>query len=502
VTGLATGVASAVALPITGIAVGTYQLGRGIVNSAEALRATQVGMLWDEEKREWLYFSLDKEMENILLQLEAEKLFSGSATSGSERKVKDRQYYDLLEVSTGATSAELKKAYYKRSRQVHPDRNPDDPESARKFQELSHAYQVLSNEQTRAAYDKNGKQESAEMNLGDIDPFVFFNTMFGSLAVQPYIGELWIANKASSLMKDQSLLDLAQNEGNFDQDAFREKAVKRGAEEDLTQRKREVECALFLRQRITPFVNDAIDEAEFICGAQAEAANITKNSFGEIFLVAIGFALEVEAAEFLGGFEGQAAKLKKKGYSFTNQFKLLSAGISAARAGTQAYKDMESLQNKDAEDLSLEEDTSNKEKKPEMDEKQRMKLAADKLEASLPAFLDLAWAINIQDITRTLKNVCRFLFHDEAETILLETRLKRAHAVHLLGREFHVMGKLAETTSTTCVDAQALRTRAEVAAMTTLAKAQGQDVTDKDAEEMIRQARELEDRHKQSAEKS
>lgn len=281
-TGLATGVASAVALPVTGLCVGAYQVGRGIVNSGEAFSSAQAGMLWDEDRREWYYYVLDREKQEI--EREAEK-FSGlssgagassSSSSSAERKVKDREYYDLLGVSTNVTSVELKKAYYKRARDVHPDRNNGDPAAAQKFQQLSHAYQVLSNDQARAAYDRNGKSSDAvdaEMRLSDIDPYVFFAVMFGSDQVRPYIGELWIANKADSLMKDQSLMqefqraeDDSDASNPMDEDAFREKACLRTEEEVYKQRRRQVECAYNLRERVQPFVDGTVDEAEFIAG--------------------------------------------------------------------------------------------------------------------------------------------------------------------------------------------------------------------------------------------
>ncbi len=62
-TGLATGVASCVALPITGVCVGAYQVGRGMANSAEAIRASRQGMQWNPTTREWYYYYLDQEME-------------------------------------------------------------------------------------------------------------------------------------------------------------------------------------------------------------------------------------------------------------------------------------------------------------------------------------------------------------------------------------------------------------------------------------------------------
>jgi curved DNA-binding protein CbpA len=67
---------------------------------------------------------------------------------------------------------------------------------------LAHAYQILSNEQSRAKYDKQGKPESSAKEMNEIDLYVFIAVMFGSELVKLYIGELWIANTADYLMKD------------------------------------------------------------------------------------------------------------------------------------------------------------------------------------------------------------------------------------------------------------------------------------------------------------
>jgi DnaJ domain len=193
VLGVATGVVSAVALPVAGVCVGAYQVSRGVVNSAEAVRNTHQGMLWDQEKREWYFYILDDEcdeIENLQKEMNSKAAHGqGVATSIEERKVKDREYYDLLKVSTNAAQADIKKSYYKEARLCHPDKRPDDPDAAKKFQALGHAYQVLSNEQTRAHYDKHGIVDAgSDVALQGIDPFVFFAVMFGSEAVHPYIG--------------------------------------------------------------------------------------------------------------------------------------------------------------------------------------------------------------------------------------------------------------------------------------------------------------------------
>lgn len=65
-------------------------------------------------------------------------------------------YYETLSVSRTASGDEIKKAYRKLAMRYHPDRNPGDEDAEKKFKEISAAYDVLKDEQKRAAYDRFG----------------------------------------------------------------------------------------------------------------------------------------------------------------------------------------------------------------------------------------------------------------------------------------------------------------------------------------------------------
>ncbi|KAI0421828.1 DnaJ domain-containing protein [Xylaria grammica] len=108
--------------------------------------------------------------------------------------VVDTAYYDALGVKPTATELEIKKAYRKLAIVHHPDKNPNDPTAHEKFQTIGEAYQVLSDKDLRAAYDKYGK-ESAKPGEGFVDPAEFFSSIFGGEAFVDWIGEI-------SLMKD------------------------------------------------------------------------------------------------------------------------------------------------------------------------------------------------------------------------------------------------------------------------------------------------------------
>ena len=154
--------------------------------------------------------------------------------------------------------------------QVHPDKRPGDPNAHREFEELGMAYQVLSDPDKRAAYDRLGAQGVQDQPL--MDPATLFGVLFGSDAFEEYVGELQLASAASVAADHQG-----------------QQVDQRALQEAMGAKQREREAALkeHLSQRLGTYAG--LSKAQVLEKAAKEAEGLVKFNFGPEMLATIGY---------------------------------------------------------------------------------------------------------------------------------------------------------------------------------------------------------------------
>lgn len=200
---------------MTGAVSAVSQIARGIVATPESIVAPRQGKWWNEHEGKWVLTDLPAEETSTLqgvpdddsdiLEMFQKELDASIREGKSDGQVKDMGYYDALEVPADATSAAIKRQYYLLARKYHPDKvGTEDKEAADKFKEVAEAYQVLSDEELRAQYNKLGKQglsadktELAGADASNMDPALLYAFLFGSDKFNDFTGRFATATSAS-----------------------------------------------------------------------------------------------------------------------------------------------------------------------------------------------------------------------------------------------------------------------------------------------------------------
>jgi curved DNA-binding protein CbpA len=218
--GVGIGIVSCAALSLAGAATGVVQIVRGAVNTPEAvMENVSSEKLWHPDQRVWVEVQLATMSEGIprddsdlVAAARSRKLQQQQAAGGGDdaeanamhdgavrSPLSEPGYYEVLGVARTATQSEIRKAYAKMALKHHPDKNVGDASASERFKSVGEAYRVLSNELTRAEYDRTGKRadagDEAQQRATQMPGLVIhpIQELLGGEAFLPYIGHLYLA---------------------------------------------------------------------------------------------------------------------------------------------------------------------------------------------------------------------------------------------------------------------------------------------------------------------
>ena len=89
----------------------------------------------------------------------------------------DKDFYEILGVSRGASDAEIKKSYRKLAMKYHPDQNKDNQEAEKKFKNINAAYEILKDSEKRAVYDQYGHDAFRQGGMGGAQLFGLYRQL-------------------------------------------------------------------------------------------------------------------------------------------------------------------------------------------------------------------------------------------------------------------------------------------------------------------------------------
>ena len=451
--GLVGGIIGASVLIGTGVTTGVAQMGRGIAATPSAIGNKSSGKDWDEHSRTWIRYNLPKEKEEShnkteevfwqqLLatrkQEEQEALGDqGETKEDSEdspqpiKVVKEMGLYDILDVPADASGGKIKKAYFIKARKLHPDKNPNDPTAHAKFQQLSNAYQVLSDPSTRASYDSMGAE--GVDGQPKMDGAALFSMIFGSELFMPLVGEMKMATAAMIGGEEGGTGPNANGEYNEELMEFK-------------QWKREVACAVHLAELLDRCAgpsavvdnngvlvetkkesesNNLPKEAttNFEIAMRELADELSNTAIGGALLGTIGYVYTEQAVKRLGGTSAFFGGFKQQGHIIGNYVRVASSGVKAYGAMTKMQKEEE-------------------QKKTEAEEKGETYVSTAGPESmNMEVLLETLWNATVLDIEDTLRRVCYKVLRDQS--VPRWHRMKRTKALKILGELFAERGQEA-----------------------------------------------------------
>ena len=385
----------------------------------------------------------------------AEELESdGGSAGGLLASTSDDSLYKLLGVEPTATSKEIKRAYYKLAKQLHPDKQPDKEDE---FRAVHAAYETLYNEDSRKAYDEWGTTSSS--GKMPFDPTIFFDVLFGfSPELEHWIGDLGVKSFTTNLCQ---VIFMAQAASGGDEDEEKKQQIMQGllkAMFDGTNHResRQVDIAMWIQELTLPFVNRTMSLEEFEMLAQEQAAEVAESTpFPVLFMETIGSTIYWEGK---GGFPTLSPlDLPFKMMTWTrNTGRSLSDFKSFVSSFYQLYKEYNERIETIDQSVRVEynSDKKNKRKPPEEKEVEIIKIIRNQVfQDMIPSFMEYVWRYNQRDIFKTLKGACWKLLNDN-NAGGRQNRRRQAKALVVLGNSFLKVVEMKKHECTTGISSE------------------------------------------------
>ncbi|KAI8371442.1 X-domain of DnaJ-containing-domain-containing protein [Radiomyces spectabilis] len=266
----------------------------------------------------------------------------------------------------GTDENPIDKSYYELLDTYHPDKNQSEG-AEEKFKEISEAYQVLSDPQLRAHYNKYGKDKDLAPDGGFSDPREFFQQMFGGDAFRSIIGDLAMGELFSESM-EQDMQETGQDVTAGKPEKSKPGMTKEQREKlQQAQKERVKKLAENLIHKLSLYTDssegDEAAAAAFQEQIKIEAEKLKSESYGIELLHTIGYVYSSKAKHHLGMKGGELPSifqaLRQKKHYMKELWSVVKSAMDMQAVGEMLEKaEKEGMDQ--AERLKLEEDASNK----------------------------------------------------------------------------------------------------------------------------------------------
>ncbi|EPS36551.1 hypothetical protein H072_9868 [Dactylellina haptotyla CBS 200.50] len=311
----------------------------------------------------------------------------------------DTYYYDLLEINSQSTDIDIKKAYRRLAFINHPDKNPGDENAHQKFLEIAEAYQVLTDPELRAQYDK------------DYQLYEFARFLIA-------IGILETSHPNDDFDPERYREEQEKNREQIKQ----EKITKFHEEMKEKREKRVIDVAEKLIERLDLFPSDPQKEKGFRISIQREAEHLKLESFGVHILNTIGEVFISKGNEY--GWYRSFGRLSAAYYYPHEKY---AAARDTAKTVWNLLDAQKAIREARLDDM--EESDANKIKQERGIEEQKLieTIASGKMLLS-------CWGLVRKDLMGILKEACNLALYDP--NIQSDSIERRAKGLMIIGKVF------------------------------------------------------------------